>query len=162
MTCAEFLQFCSDYRDDEVHDTTLRRALDEHLRACRRCRRLLAVMDGGLAAVREADDIAPSPGFRAELERRLGGEVAGRHTIMPARAGLAATFLVAAAVGLLLYEAFSHADPVREPPAVAASPFPAPPPPAPSFIDVTLPAFTGSHFTFTSSQSPLGVFADTR
>lgn len=162
MTCAEFLQCCSDYQDDEVRDATLRRALDEHLRSCRRCRRVLAVMEGGLAALREADGPAPSPGFRAALDRRLGAEVAHQDTVMPAPAGLAATFLVAAAIGLLLYEALSHADPPGEPPAVAVSPFPAPPPVAPALIDVTLPAFARSHFTFTSSQSPLGVFAVTR
>jgi hypothetical protein len=162
MTCAAFLQYCSDYRDDEVRDATLRRALEEHLRSCRRCQRVLAVMDGGLAELREADALAPSPGFRAELDRRLGAEIAHEYTIMPARAGLAATFLVAAAIGLLLYEAFSHADPAGEPPAVAVSPFPAPPPVAPALIDVTLPAFARSNFTFTSSQSPLGVFAGTR
>jgi hypothetical protein len=160
MTCAEFLRHYSDYRDGLVSDGLLRRDLEAHLLACRRCGRLLMVMDRGLAALRGTRDVGPSPGFRAELDRRLRADVAMQDAVMPAHAGLAATFLVAAAVGLLLYEGLSHPESAEPAPALAASPFRAPPPPdQPLFIDVTLPAFTHTDFTFTSNQTSLGSFA---
>jgi hypothetical protein len=160
MTCAEFLRHYSDYRDGLVRDGLLHGDLKAHLKACRRCGRLIAIMDSGLAAVRGTQNVAPSSGFRAELDRRLGAERAMQDAVMPAHAGLAATFLVAAAVGLLLYEGLSHPDPADTAPTLATSPFRAPSPPdRPLFIDVTLPAFTHSDFTFTSSQTPLGSFA---
>jgi hypothetical protein len=160
MTCAEFLQHYSDLRDGLVRDGALRAGLARHRRACGRCGRLVAVMDRGLAALRGTPDVAPSPGFRTELDRRLRAELAIQDAVMPAHAGLAATFLVAAAVALLLYEGSSHGNPAAAPPAMVASPFRAPPPRGgPPFIDVTLPAFTRSEFSFTSSQSPLGAFA---
>ena len=160
MTCVEFQRHYSDYRDGLVRDLALRGALEAHLFACRRCGRLLAVMDHGLAALRHAPDVAPSAGFRAELDRRLRADVAAQDAVMPAHAGLTATFLVAAAVGLLLYEGLSHSESEEPTPTLATSPFRAPPPPdQPLFIDVTLPAFTHSDCVFTSSQAPLGSFA---
>ncbi len=117
-------------------------------------------MDHGLAALRGTEGVAPSSGFRAELDRRLRADVATQDAVMPAHAGLAATFLVAAAVALLLYEGLSHADSAGPVAPLAASPFRAPPPPdQPLLIDVTLPAFTRSDLTFTSSQTSLGSFA---
>jgi hypothetical protein len=160
MTCVEFLRHYSDYRDDLIRDAVLRGDLEAHLLACRRCGRLLAAMDHGLAALRRAPDVAPSPGFRTELSRRLRSESALQDAVMPAHAGLAATFLVAAAVGLLLFEGLSHRAARGTAPTLATSPFRAPPPPnQPRFIDVTLPAFTNSDFVFASGQTPLGSLA---
>jgi hypothetical protein len=117
-------------------------------------------MDRGLAALRGTEGVAPSSGFRAELDRRLLADVAMQDAVMPAHAGLAATFLVAAAVGLLLYEGLSRPESAEPEPSLAASLFRAPPPPGqPPLIDVTLPAFAHSDLTFTSSQTPLGSFA---
>jgi hypothetical protein len=160
MTCVEFLRHYSDYRDGLVRDPVLRGTLEAHLLACRRCGRLLTLMDNGLAALRRTANVTPSPHFRAELDRRLRAESAMQDAVMPAHAGLAATFLVAAAVGLLLYEGLSNADAAGTTPTLATSPFRAPPPPnQPPFIDVTLPAFTHSDLVFTSNQAALGSFA---
>jgi len=159
MTCAEFLRHYSDYRDGQVSDGLLRGRLKAHLLACHRCGRLLAVMDCGLAALRGGEGVVPSSGFRAELDRRLRADMAMPDAVMPAHAGLAATFLVAAAVGLLLYEGLSHPDSAGSASSLAASPFRTPPPRNQPLIDVTLPAFTHSDLTFTSSQTSLGSFA---
>lgn len=159
MTCADFLQHYSDFRDGLVRDSALRDGLERHRRECVRCGRLVVVLDRGLAALRATHDLAPSRRFRNELQQRLRAELAIGDPVMPTHAGLAAAFLVAAAVGLMLYEGLSR--PEREVAEVAASARRAEPLTIaqPVFLDVTLPPFTRSSFTLTSSQFPLGTFA---
>jgi hypothetical protein len=162
MNCAEFLQMHAEARDGQVRDPAVLAELEDHLERCRRCGRLAEMITEGLLAL-QTEDIAPTGRFRKTLDQRLRAEVALGDPIMPTHAGLAAALLMASAVGLLLYQAFSRT------PAKVATAQPAPAVTAPFapdhgsqrsvLVDVTLPAFTHSQLEFHSSQTPLGSFA---
>ncbi len=77
----------------------------------------------GIRALRTAELIEPSPGFRERLDTRLAGED-GRAPV-PAHAGLAAAFFIAVALSLLTLEA-SRGSAVTEPPALPPVVFPKP------------------------------------
>lgn len=83
--------------------------------------------------------------------------------VRPTNAGLAAAFLLAAAVGMFVYEGVAHweqdvalaAEPT-DPPAEAAR-FATTPPAPPETVDVTLPAFAHTTLELHSAHAPLGV-----
>jgi hypothetical protein len=121
-------------------------------------------MERGIRALRVSPEISPSQDFGAALRRRLRSEVSVGDPIAPTNAGIAAAFLLAAAVGLFVYEGLTH-PPTAEPPIASRaieSTALAPPDDSiqpPDFVDVTLPPFAHSSLEFHSSQQPLGSFA---
>jgi hypothetical protein len=160
MDCGEFLRGLSDFRDGLVRDRTSADRFEAHQRACPRCARLLIALDTGLDTLRDREEPEPSAGFRLALDRRLRAEVAIGDPVMPTHAGLAAAFLMVAALGLLVYEGLAR----REPAGSAARPsaratFPDPVPTLPPLQDVTLPAFTNTTLEYHGQQPPLGAFA---
>jgi hypothetical protein len=160
MDCGEFLRGLSDFRDGLVRDRTAAARFEAHQRDCLRCARLLVALDLGLDMLRDRDEPEPSGGFRPTLDRRLRAEVAIGDPVMPTHAGLAAAFLMAAAVGLLFYEGLARrgpAGPAASPSATAT--FPEPVPTLPPLQDVTLPAFTNTKLEYHGQQQPLGAFA---
>jgi hypothetical protein len=78
---------------------------------------------------------------------------------MPTHAGLAAAFLMVAAVGLLFYEGVARRGPAGPAASPAAATFPEPVPTLPPLQDVTLPAFANTKLEYHGQQQPLGAFA---
>ena len=151
MTCLEFLDLYSDYRDGTLHDPDVRHAVDGHLGECLRCRRLAKTMDQGLALLHEsAGSIEPSARFRAGLEHRLRSQVAIGNPLAPTHAGLAAALLLTAALGLMVVEGLTRGDAVHD--VTVQAGFEAP------LSNVTLPAFAHSTLEFHGTQEPLGSF----
>ena len=168
MTCSDYLDHLSDFRDGTLTDRRAQRRLHQHLRHCSRCRRHCEVLDEGLDALRELAAVNPSPTFRVGLRERLSAEVSLGDPLRPTNAGLAAAFLLAAAVGLFVYEGVAHRKGAlaidAEPPAQRAAPLDltvdSAPAPAPiETVDLTLPAFGHAPLEFHSAHAPLGGFA---
>lgn len=160
MTCGEFLQGLSDFRDGLVRDEVLLARFESHRRECRRCARMLAALDLGLHTLRTPEDDGPSLGFRDGLERRLRAEVALGDPVMPTHAGLAAAFLMLAAAALVVYEGVARraGSPVAARSTIPAV-FPSLPAAFPVMEDVTLSPFTPSAFEYHGQRIPLGTFA---
>jgi hypothetical protein len=162
MNCGEFLRGLSDFRDGLVRDPQVVLRFETHRQGCPHCSQLLTALDQGLDALREGDDLVFSTGFRDSLDERLRAEVAIGDPVMPTHAGLAAAFLLVAALGLIFYEGVSRGNaPMAraEPPVEPAVAFPAPAPRLPVLQDVTLPPFVNSELEYSGQQSPLGTFA---
>lgn len=160
VNCTEFQKLHSELRDGRRVDRGVERRLEHHRRHCQQCERRIELTDRALDAWRDVDVIAPSPGFSQRLRRRLLAEVSIGDPVVPTHAGLAAAFLLAAAVGVFLFEGLR--GPAEEPAAVAAldelpgfadSTVDVPPS---ELADVTIPPFSPNRFEFSSSQEPLG------
>jgi hypothetical protein len=147
------LETYSEYCEGAVRDPAVIAAVESHLGQCLRCRRLVRVMTRGLQVLRSAtEDVEPSPRFRANLQRRLRAEVAIGDPLAPTHAGLAAALLLAAALGLLVYEGIARRAAASPIAAEAAPPF------RPALSNVTLPAFTHSALEFHGGHAPLGSY----
>jgi predicted anti-sigma-YlaC factor YlaD len=105
MDCSDFLNRYSDFRDGEITDLGSLREMQDHLRACRRCRRYEQAIRCGIGVLRSLDQIEPSARFQRGLRARLAQaalRVGRRPKLTPA--GLAAAVLVLVAGALLVYE----------------------------------------------------------
>src|SRR5439155_1460120 len=126
MTCLQFRDRYSDYRDGLITSERELRQFQRHFTYCAACRRYDAAVRRGVLALQAARHaIAPSPEFRRRLESRLARERPGEPEL-PARAGLAAALLLAALLGLLALEGTrrcgrSPLAPWRPPPAISTS-----------------------------------------
>lgn len=163
MNCSEFLQRYPECHDGGLRDGRLLRRLETHRRRCRRCAHWAESLERGIRLLRDAQEISPSAAFRSGLNKRLRSEVAIGDPITPTNAGLAAALLLAAAVGLFVFEGFTTPAAV-EPQAAARLAEPAFPDsvdtvPATDVVDVTIPAFARTTLQFHSSQAPLGTQA---
>jgi hypothetical protein len=152
MTCSEFLQAYSELRDGVIRDPALAAALEAHRGECLRCRRLAHAMTQGLALLHHlAGDVEPSPRFRSRLHQRLRAEVIVGDPVVPTHGGLAAALLLAAALGLLVFESVTgRRGTERVAQADTAVTF------EPALSNVTLPAFTHSTLEFHGAHAPLG------
>ncbi len=103
MTCADFLDRYTDFRDGLITMPRELRRFERHLVHCAACRRYDAALSRGVVALRAAAPIHPSPQFRRRLEARLARERAGGPEVR-AGAGVAAALFIAVALGLLAYE----------------------------------------------------------
>ncbi len=121
MTCAEFLERYSDFRDGLVTAPRELRRFERHLVHCASCRKYDTAVRRGVLALQAAEPIEPSPEFRRRLEARLSREPRAG----PARAGVAAALFVAAALALVALEGVRRSDVVRAP-ALPPAPFPKP------------------------------------
>jgi hypothetical protein len=126
MTCTEFLEHYTEYRDGLITAPREVRRFARHLTQCPSCRRHDAALRRGLLVLQDTDTVYPSPDFRRRLEQRLqregltaGGEVA------PVRAGLVAAMFIGVAIALVAFQGVERhrAGRIPELPAV---PFPKP------------------------------------
>ena len=124
MTCREFLERYTDFRDGLITAPRELRRFERHLGHCPTCRRYDGALRQGVLALRAAETIEASPTFRSKLEARLARERRAAHEV-PARAGIAAALFVAAALALVVLEAVRRPE-VAQAPALPPVPFPTP------------------------------------
>jgi hypothetical protein len=128
MTCSEFRERYSDFRDGLMTGPREQRRYERHLALCADCRAYDTRVRRGVLALQASGEIAVSPEFRRRLEARLRRErltaalVAG-----PVRVagGLAAALFVAVALLLLASEG-GHRPSVAEARPLPAVAFPKP------------------------------------
>lgn len=133
MTCAEFLDRYTDFRDGLITAPREVRGFERHLVQCPTCRRYDDAVRRGVRALQAAETIELSPDFRRRLEarlqheRRLAGGVRGaaRAVDVPAGAGVAAALFVAVALALLALEGVRRPE-VAQTPTLPPVPFPKP------------------------------------
>src|SRR2546428_8436812 len=99
MTCAQFLERYSEYRDGLITAAREARRFDRHLARCPTCRRYDAAVRRGVLALHETDSIEPSAGFRRRLDARPAPERRGEPP-PPPRAGVAVALLLSVALCL--------------------------------------------------------------
>ena len=146
MTCAEFLERYTDFRDGLITAPRELRRCERHLCRCASCRRYDTAVRRGVLALQAAGTIAPSRDFRRRLDARLERErLAARE--VPARAGIAAALFIAAALALMALEG-THRPQVARAPRLPPVPFPKPVVqagvPFVSFQDPRARVFTGN------------------
>src|SRR5207237_441364 len=127
MTCAEFLERYTDFRDGLITAPRELRRFTRHLALCPACRRYDAALRRGVLALQSIQSIEPSPAFRRRLDARLARE--RRRGQGPARAGIAAALFVAAALAMVTLEGVRR-PPIAQAPALPRVPFPRPVAPA--------------------------------
>src|SRR4029077_4869462 len=126
MTCAEFLERYTDFRDGLISAPRELRRFERHLVRCAGCRRYDTAVRRGVLALQAAETIEPSRDFRRRLEARLAPERRAARSL-PARRGVAAALFIAAALALVALEGVRgrHAAVVHAP-ALPPTPFPKP------------------------------------
>src|SRR3989442_5761525 len=106
MTCAEFLERYTDFRDGLITAPRELRRFERHLARCAGCRRYDTAVRRGVLALQAVETIEPSRDFRRRLDAPLERE--RRATpVGHASAGVAAGLLLPAAAPAVL--------PVRRP-----------------------------------------------
>jgi hypothetical protein len=104
MSCVEFLEYYSDYRDGAIADSVLCRRLERHLRTCPICMRYDARLARGITVLRTFSDLEPSRGFSQTLAGRLRStEVEEEDPVTPGRPSVMIGLMVAAALALLFW-----------------------------------------------------------
>jgi hypothetical protein len=106
MRCRDFLEHYSDFRDGRITDRDDLQRMQQHLRACHRCRRFHWAIREGVDLLRAQQPLEPTPAFRHALRARLATAAAsGAHrqgALLPGAVTVATLLAVAAA--LLFYE----------------------------------------------------------
>jgi anti-sigma factor RsiW len=125
MTCAEFLERYTEFRDGLLTATNDVRRFQRHLAQCPACRRYDAVLRRGVLELKATETVEISPDFRHRLERRLAREGASAGPRLAARAGLTAALFVAVAIALVALE-WTHRPTTEVAPALPRVPFPKP------------------------------------
>src|SRR6266704_3167002 len=88
MTCLQFHERYSDYRDGLITSERELRRFQRHVAHCPACRRYDDAVRRGVLALQAAPHaVTPSPDFRRRLESRLARERPGEPEL-PARAGI--------------------------------------------------------------------------
>src|SRR2546421_12972890 len=95
MTCHEFLERYSDFRDGLITAPRELRRFERHLMRCAGCRRYDTAVRRGVLALQAAGTIEPSRDFRRRLDARLERERRAAREV-PASAGVAAALGLAA------------------------------------------------------------------
>lgn len=161
MDCSLFLERYSDFRDDLIGETALRRSMVDHLRRCPRCARYDARVSLGTLLLRATRELEPSPGFRSKLARSLEASAPlAVEPVVPGPAGLMAALMVVAALALALLQR-PGAEPSSELRArQTASPPPIalvhPAPPFVSFATLEVPAFPRTRRSTSATPISLG------
>ncbi len=125
MTCPEFLDRYTDFRDGLVTAPREFRRFSRHLAHCPSCRRYDTAVRRGVLALQATDNVRPSPDFRRRLERRLRREGLVAGPVLPARTGVAAALFIAVAIALIAFEGVRMHDVARAP-SLPPVPFPKP------------------------------------
>lgn len=123
MTCTEFLERYTDFRDGLIAAPREVRRFTRHVALCAACRRYDTAVRRGVLALQAAESIAPSADFRRRLDARLARERSGRR--VPAGAGIAVALFIAAALALVAHESVRRPS-VAQAPALPPVPFPRP------------------------------------
>ena len=126
MTCIEFLEHYTEYRDGLITAPREARRYARHLSQCPSCRRHDAALRRGIEALQDSQTIYPSQDFRRRLDERLRREGLGiGREVAPGRAGLVAALFVGVGVALVAFQGVEQhrAGRIPELPAV---PFPKP------------------------------------
>src|SRR6266487_4186110 len=103
MTCAEFLERYTDFRDGLITAPRELRRFERHLARCAGCRRYDTAVRRGVLALQAAGTIEPSRDFRRRLDARLERQrrrYACTRRYLPGRAAL----VLAAALAMLALE----------------------------------------------------------
>lgn len=124
MTCREFLERYTEWRDGLILDPRVRAQLHGHRRRCASCAKYdLAVRRGVLALRSASRDMAPPPALQTRLDSGLGTRGS---LVAPSDAtwnGLAAALLVLSALGVVAVELRERrAEMTAEPQAVVPAP----------------------------------------
>lgn len=125
MTCPEFLERYSEFRDGLITAPGEARRFERHLAQCSVCRNYEAALRRGVRALQAVDVVVPSAAFRSRLESRLRTERLIAGPTPSARAGIAATLFIAVAIALLALEGMKRVD-VAHAPMLPPVPFPKP------------------------------------
>ena len=149
MTCAEFLDRYTDFRDGLITAPRELRRFGRHRARCAACHRYDAAVRRGVQALQAAaTTIEPSPDFRRRLDVRLERERQAAREV-PARAGIAAALFIAAALALVAVEGVRRPQ-VAHAPALPPVRFPKPViqagVPFVSFQDPRASVFTGNPY----------------
>lgn len=105
MTCAEFLDHYTEYRDGLITAPREVRRFARHLSQCAVCRRHDEALRNAVSVLQDNDTIYPSADFRRRLEERLERErLAVVPPVAPARAGFVAALFVGIAILLVVFE----------------------------------------------------------
>jgi hypothetical protein len=126
MTCDEFLDRYTEFRDGLITTPRELRSFTRHAAQCASCRGYDAAVQHGVGTLRTAEAIEPSADFRQRLDARLARErdlLAG--PALPARLGVAAALFLAVAVMLLARAGVRRSEAVRSP-ELTPVPFPKP------------------------------------
>ena len=124
MTCAEFLERYTDFRDGLITAPRELRRFERHLVHCTGCRRYDTAVRRGVLALQAAGTIEPSRDFRRRLDARLERERRAAREV-PASAGVAAALVLAAALAMLALEGVRRPEVARAP-VLPPVPFPNP------------------------------------
>jgi anti-sigma factor RsiW len=125
MTCAEFLDRYTEFRDGLLTSPGEARRFEHHLAQCPGCRNYEGTLRRGVQALQAGDVLHPSADFRTRLESRLRTEDLVSASTPPARAGVAAALFIAVAIALLAVEGVKRVD-VAHAPTLPPVPFPKP------------------------------------
>ena len=126
MTCTEFRDRYTEFRDGLISAPREVRRFQRHLSRCAECRRYHTSLQRGVLALQGAETIEPSTDFRRRLDARLrreGLRLADPPLRTPAR--IAAALFIVAALALLAGEGMR---PVRHTAVAALPPVPFPKP----------------------------------
>jgi len=124
MTCADFLERYTDFRDGLITAPRELRRFERHLARCAGCRRYDTAVRRGVLALQAVGTIEPSREFRRRLDARIERERSSTREV-PARAGVAAALFVVAALALLAFEGVRRPEVARTT-ALPPVPFPHP------------------------------------
>jgi anti-sigma factor RsiW len=124
MTCVEFLERYTDFRDGLITAPREVRRFERHVAGCAACRRYDATVRRGVLALQSARTIELSRDFRSRLDARLERERSAAREV-PARAGVAAALFLAAALAMLALEGVRRPE-VAQAPVLPPVPFPNP------------------------------------
>jgi anti-sigma factor RsiW len=125
MTCAEFLDRYSEFRDGLITAPREARRFKHHLAQCPSCRTYEATLRRGVRALQAVDVLLPSADFRTRLESRLRREGLVAGSTPPVGAGVAAALFIAVAIALLALESVKRVDAAHAP-MLPPVPFPKP------------------------------------
>ncbi|HXQ28396.1 MAG TPA: hypothetical protein VN848_03935 [Gemmatimonadales bacterium] len=126
MTCDEFLDRYTEFRDGLITTPRELRRFTRHITQCASCRSFDAAVQHGVGTLRAVEAIEPSGDFRRRLDARLARERELRvGPVLPARLGVAAALFLAVAVMLLARAGVRRSEAVSMP-ALAPVPFPKP------------------------------------
>ena len=125
MTCAEFLDGYTEFRDGLLTAPGEARRFERHLAQCPSCRMYEATLRRGVRALQTVDVLLPSADFRTRLEARLRTEGLVASPTPHARAGVAAALFIVVALALLAFEGVKRAD-MAHAPTLPPVPFPKP------------------------------------
>jgi anti-sigma factor RsiW len=126
MTCDEFLDRYTEFRDGLITSPRELPRFTRHLAQCPSCHGYDAALRQGVGTLRGVETIEPSAEFRSRLERRLARErELLRGPALPSRLGVAAALFLIVAVMLLARAGVRRSEAARLP-ALAPVPFPKP------------------------------------